>query len=775
MSVIKIKDDNGNWVPLNRLIKPSSIPKVVNTSNYQVPATGGDFWIDTVAAGGDVTLALPGNPAIGTTVSTQIVDNGANKLFLSPAAPDVMAFENPGLAGRYAGVARNLIEILRYVGGRWLPYYGRLVYQVALVAIVLPPETVFFAMFEGADGSNTFTDLRSNPISIRSGSPVISTAKSMFGDGSLYLNGFSSLSVPAAPTLVSGAGEFRWDIALYPTAFTTGESQGLLDHRATANNTPEAINIRNQDGLGTIEHFDGTTRIGLARLKLNQWQILSIERYQGIKTIYLDDLPIYSAADTVNYVYAGNLIIGDIVDTAFPFSGMFQGYIQYVRKTVGSNRKQGYGSNSNTFARQPLTDADPLEPFKIVDLTFDTGAIIDRKGNSITLGGVPTTSTAQKRFGSHSLALSGAQHLDLTVPAANFASSPYTISTAFRLSAVGSVNNFTTPNLQYLFDCGAGNTSAINWYGFDSKLALVNASANQCSITQVPVANIWYDAALVKLDTKYLLLLNNQVVAAANTAPTSVDLSGSSIRVGRDKISGNAGLTGFVDNFAIYNCANGSNLTHNYTLRFLARFSGGSVNDELGAVGTIVGVAPIHDTASKRSLEASALFAGSGHITYPQIPAYNLGAGGFEIAGWAKGSPSQVQYPGLITIGETTTLIDGQTISVFASIDGFTGLNGKSATNKLAVFIGFVSTSQPTLVSTTSFNDDLPHYWRIIKYIIGASACTVMVVDGKIEDVYIGSYTIAPTTRPVIVGSNGYDPTNRRFNGNLDDIAIYKA
>jgi hypothetical protein len=456
---------------------------------------------------------------------------------------------------------------------------------------------------------------------------------------------------------------------------------------------------------------------------------------------------------------------------------MFIGYIQYVRKTIGSSRKQGYGTDARTFTRPPLTDTDPLDAFKIVDINCDTGVILDTKGHVITPTGAVAVSGVQKRAGSHSIALTGG-HLDIAGGSDfNFGSAPYSIHSSVRLNNVGTANAGanTYPNNQYFCDFDSADTSSLNYLTYlrQPGFRITNAGSTAVNLVETPGTNTWYELALTKIDTKYLLIRNNVIAAASNNAPATANLT--TMRLG-NSINGSYPMQGYMDSISVYKgIANGANLTHSYPLRFLARFSGGSVNDELGAVGTIVGTVPTYDTVNKRSLEASALFPGTGHITYPQIPAYDLGGGGFEIAGWAKGSATQVIYPGLVSIGETTTLIDAQTISVLASVTGFTGLSGKLATNKLALFVGAVSTSQPTLVSTTSFNDNQPHYWRIIKYVIGASACTVMVVDGKIEDVYIGAYTIAPTTRPLLVGSDGYDPGNRRFNGNQDDIAIYRA
>ncbi len=632
---------------------------------------------------------------------------------------------------------------------------------------------VFFAQFTGANNSTTFTDAKGNTISIRSGTPRISTAQSIGGSGSLILDGSSSLSVAYTASFLSGTQDYNWEIALYPTAFTSGINQGLFDQRTSdANNNPEALYIANTSVVGTVAHFIGTTALALTRLKLNQWQVLSIRRYQGIKTILMDDIPVYSGADAASYTDAGNMVLGDILDTAGTFAGMFQGYFQYVRKTIGNSRRQGY----NKFSLA-INDTDPLEVNKIVDLSFDNGLIVDLKGNTITLGGTPTVSTTQKRSGSHSLALNGSQYLDLTVPSSNFGTN-YTISIAAWLNAFGGGGQYTTPNLQYLFDCGAGgNTSAINWYAVDNNLAIVNAGANQAVRAGAATINTWYDIALIKIDTKYLLLFNNEIVAASNTAPASVDLSGSSIRVGQTKVAnGNSGLTGYIDNFKIYkDIANGSNLTHSYPLRFLSRFSGSSPNDELGAVGTVVGTTHTYDTTNKRSLDTSALFAGAGHITYPAIAAYDFGAGGFEIAGWMIGTTPNATSS-IIANGVASGAFDSQSWCVFNNDgSGSLSVSGKSTVNRLSFWVGAVNSgSAAMLASTTNVNDGQPHYWRIIKYIIGASAGTVLVVDGKIEDVYIGAYTIVSTTRPLVVG-NVLNFAGRNFTGNLDDIAIYRA
>jgi hypothetical protein len=744
-----------------------------------VAATGGRLSVDASTA--DAVIKLPPSPVDNTEVSYQISDVSANNIYLEPATGNTIGTQAAGYRGKHnPAIDRSLIETLRYVSGRWLPYFGRLVYEAFVVSGGDPYDAnvVFFAMFEGANNSTTFTDVKGNLINVRSGTPKISTAQSMFGNGSLYLDGLSSLTVPAAPSFVSGTQEFEWEIALYPTVFLNGNSQGLLDHRITENSTPESINIRNQDGLGTIEHSDGATRLGLAKLKLNQWQILRISRYQGIKIIYLDDVPIYAGADTVKYVYTGNLTIGDIVDASFPFSGSFTGYIQYIRKTIGSSRKQGYGTDTRTFARPPLTDADPLNAFKVLDINCDTGSINDSKGHTIAPTGAVAVSNVQKRAGSHSIALTGGCLNVVGGTDFNFGSAPYSIHASGRFTSVGTASNTLSPNNQYFWDFDSGDNSALLYTASTGTpiFCTTNNSAIVNQFNRTPIVNSWYDVMLAKVDTKYLLVENNQIVAASNNAPTVVNLN--QMRIGAYNANAstvNGNFQGFIDSVSAYkNVANGSNLTHSYPLRFLVRFSEGSATDELGAVGTIVGTGHTYDSSNKRSLESSALFAGNGHISYPANTNYDFGSGGFEIAGWTIGSTVPITNGAIACGGVASGAFDSQSWIIYHNIVAGSSFSGHPNSGKLCFFVFAASNNTAILTSTTSFVDGLPHSWRIIKYIVGGSAATVLIVDDKIEDVYLGNYTIAPTIRSLIVG-NDVNAASRNFKGNLDDIAIYKA
>jgi hypothetical protein len=413
---------------------------------------------------------------------------------------------------------------------------------------------------------------------------------------------------------------------------------------------------------------------------------------------------------------------------------------------------------------------DPLQSYKIVDINFDTGLAVDLKGNSIVTASSPAVVTTEKLSGTHSLLLNGLQYLDLTVPASNFGTEAYTISTAVRFNSLGYVNNINSPNLQYLFDCGSGNTSAISWYGQIDGFSVVNAGAAQISVSEVVNIDTWYTAALIKIDTKYLLVFNNQIIAAVNTAPASVDLSSSSIRIGRDKLGGTSGLLGYIDNFQIYNCAVGTNLSHQKTLKFKLSFANNNFNTDQGDIGTTVNTIPIFDFIVKNSLPASGFFDGSGYLTYPSNPNYDFAARGFEISGWFKAFITPNTVSCLISSGVSNSTFDSQSWGVYNNIS-VTSVSGKSAVNKLSFFVGGVTGNNALLASTTNINDGLPHYFRIIKY-TGAVVVTVLIIDDKIEDVYIGGYNISATTRDLIIG-NALNTPGRNFKGNLDDIAIF--
>lgn len=736
-------------------------------SSYYVPAAGGRFSIN--ASVGNVSIQLPTTPPANTEFTYQVIDTTANSVYIIPGVSDALADQATGIVGKHTSTIRSLIETLRYVGGKWLPYYGRLVYQAAIAAIVLPPETVFFAMFEGADNSTTFTDLRANPISVRSGTPKISTAVSLFGNGALYLDGLSSLTVPAHPSFIPGTQDFEWEIALYPTSFIVNRLQGIIDHRVAV--TDSSLTITISDTIAGRPQFfrgDGVTVVGAAPLKLNQWQVLRIGRYQGIETIYLDDIPTLTSLSNANITNAGNLIIGDILNAIAPNEGMFIGYIQYVRHIVSVSRSQGYGTDSLTFARPPLTDADPLDAFKVLDINCDTGVVVDTKGHAITPTGAVAVSGIQKRAGSHSIALTGG-YLDVAGGADfNFSTAPFSLHLSARPSAIGLGGGNGYPDNIYFNNFDTGGNSSI-FYSSNAPAPMITIVGSGNTFVNTPVVNNWIELGLIKVDTKYLLLHNNQIVAASNNAPATANYA--TMQVGGYGGGSAQNLQGFMDSVLVYKgIANGSNLTHAYPLRFLARFSGNSLNDELGAVGTVVGTAPTYDMVNKRSLDASALFVGTGSIAYSAI---QLGSGGFEIAGWIKADLVQNSVTGILSIGTTGGVFDSQSLILNNNADGFSSITGRSTTNKLSVVIGAINTDNAVLCSSTNINDGLPHIWRLIKYVIGVSGATVLIVDGKIEDVYIGAYTVDATTRPTTVGSDNVVEATRRFKGNLDDIAIY--
>jgi hypothetical protein len=127
MSVIKIKDDLGNWVPIERVIKSSQPPVIINTAIFQVPASGGEFWVDTAAVT-TVDITLPLNPSSNTVVSFQIVDSLSRDVFVRAFPGNFLAFQTAGALAKYAGTSRNLIEEFRFYNSRWVQCYGRYIY-----------------------------------------------------------------------------------------------------------------------------------------------------------------------------------------------------------------------------------------------------------------------------------------------------------------------------------------------------------------------------------------------------------------------------------------------------------------------------------------------------------------------------------------------------------------------------------------------------------------------------------------------------------------------
>lgn len=144
--------DPGRWLKLVTGGGGSGLApwfEMAGNQTYAVPVNGGRFSVNTAGFPGDVILLLPLNPATGTEVTYQIVDNTADQVYVEAQPPNRIADSSAGVRGKHNdSLGRFAIETLRFVGGRWLPQHNRLTFAAP------PPANDLFANRTVITGSN---------------------------------------------------------------------------------------------------------------------------------------------------------------------------------------------------------------------------------------------------------------------------------------------------------------------------------------------------------------------------------------------------------------------------------------------------------------------------------------------------------------------------------------------------------------------------------------------------------------------------------------------
>jgi Concanavalin A-like lectin/glucanases superfamily len=145
------------------------------------------------------------------------------------------------------------------------------------------------------------------------------------------------LSVAQSADFAFGAGAFAIEWWIYPTAFPGGTLFGLMDCRAAVDLSPwlvtcEANGYPNfQDASAPNPYYESP----VSGLILNQWNYLCVSRTAtGKHKIWINgQIVTTSGYRQSNITALGNLLIGDILDSASPYAGSFTGYGSGLRIT----------------------------------------------------------------------------------------------------------------------------------------------------------------------------------------------------------------------------------------------------------------------------------------------------------------------------------------------------------------------------------------------------------------------------------------------------------
>lgn len=213
------------------------------------------------------------------------------------------------------------------------------------------PSVTFLLAGEGSDGSQTFVDHSSAPLSLTpAGQVQNSTVQQKFGNPSLAFDGGGDFIIgPKTTALAFGTGDFTVESWVHPTVRPVGEhivvsgrdaSSGIFDGVFRLSTTGK---FGMSQGAGWLE----TTNT----VPLNQWVHVAASRNSGVLRMYVNGVLGYE--NNLSLDMAGARILHVGAYEAYggnAAGGFFQGYMDQLRITKG-------------FGRYPAAFTPPSAPF----------------------------------------------------------------------------------------------------------------------------------------------------------------------------------------------------------------------------------------------------------------------------------------------------------------------------------------------------------------------------------------------------------------------------
>lgn len=162
--------------------------------------------------------------------------------------------------------------------------------------------------FDGANGSNTFTDSSGlNTFAIQAGTPTITTATSKYGgaSGNFPVNTNAAIFTIDKPALQFGTGDFTVEGWFLPQAGTGAYGAFFEKGINTATGLtltvlPTAVGFR----------YNGTTTVSQTITSISAWTHIAFVRVAGVMNIYVGGTSVYSSAITLNHSDNDSLYIG---------------------------------------------------------------------------------------------------------------------------------------------------------------------------------------------------------------------------------------------------------------------------------------------------------------------------------------------------------------------------------------------------------------------------------------------------------------------------------
>jgi hypothetical protein len=247
---------------------------------------------------------------------------------------------------------------------------------------------------EGANASTVFQDVTGKTITA-AGTAAISTEQAKFGNssGKFGTSTANKLTATASTGFALGGGAFTIEFWTYPTADNaSGGFMLTAGGGVNAWNTTDGWHwaiIRNASGCNLQVWVSGTTGVTSTRVacSLNTWTHIAFT-YDGT-SIYAFSAGVLigtTTSATAAPSTTPTLAVGELVGAIAGATNTFTGYLDEIRITKG-------------VARYTATFTPPTVPFS---------SFKDLTGKDLMVNGVPSISTATKKYGDGALYCGGA-------------------------------------------------------------------------------------------------------------------------------------------------------------------------------------------------------------------------------------------------------------------------------------------------------------------------------------------------------------------------------
>lgn len=197
-------------------------------------------------------------------------------------------------------------------------------------------DKVVLAMhMDGANNSTTFTDLKGATVGY-AGSPVISTAQSLFGGSSALFGSNSRLLIPATSGFAFGTSDFDIAFSIFGSGLTAAKEYSIgtfTNNSGTAGWWAIAI------GTGGIDFVGNgfSTVVGAATIPTNAWRHVRVKRSGTTVSIELEGVSIGSGTVASSLTVGTHLVVG-AGDAAGGFGTFYTGYMDELVITKGVAR-----------------------------------------------------------------------------------------------------------------------------------------------------------------------------------------------------------------------------------------------------------------------------------------------------------------------------------------------------------------------------------------------------------------------------------------------------